>query len=105
MGTVVIVGYKPKPGCEDNLLALVREHVPVLRALDLVSDRKPVIMKNKEGVIVEVFEWRDGAIEKAHGHPDVQALWERFAAVCDYVPLNTLPEAAEMFAEFEPVEN
>jgi hypothetical protein len=30
-------------------------------------------------------------------------LWARYAEVCDYVPLNQLPESAEMFAGFDPV--
>jgi hypothetical protein len=34
----------------------------------------------------------------------VQAMWKRFAACCDYVPLNALPECANLFAEFEEVE-
>jgi hypothetical protein len=34
----------------------------------------------------------------------VLAMWNEYAAVCDYVPLNTVAEAAEMFAEFTPVE-
>jgi hypothetical protein len=31
-------------------------------------------------------------------------MWQQFFAVCDCVPLKTLPEAEEMFAGFEPVE-
>ncbi len=58
----------------------------------------------KDGVIVEVFEWKTGAIASAHQNPDVQALWGRYAAVCDYVPLHELPEAKDMFAQFEPID-
>jgi hypothetical protein len=28
-------------------------------------------------------------------------LWDVFSACCDYVPLAALPEAQQMFAEFE----
>ncbi len=31
-------------------------------------------------------------------------MWARFAACCDYAPLNTLFESADLFAEFEPVD-
>ena len=31
-------------------------------------------------------------------------MWGRFAACCDYAPLNTLAESADLFAEFEPVD-
>lgn len=103
-GEVVIVAYRPRPGCEDELLALTRSHVPKLRELGLATDRQPVAMRSKEGVIVEVFEWAPGAIETAHSHPDVLAMWEQYAQVCEYVPLKELPEAAEMFAGFLPID-
>jgi hypothetical protein len=61
-------------------------------------------MRGKDGVIVEVFEWKAGAIALAHENADAQALWARYAAVCDYVPLHQLPEAKDMFAQFEPIE-
>jgi hypothetical protein len=104
MGDVVIVAYRPKPGQEDALLDLVRDHVPFLRRLGLATDRPAVAMRGSGGVIVEVFEWAEGAVAKAHEHPDIQAMWGSYAAVCDYVPLCDLPEAAEMFASFAPID-
>lgn len=104
MGDMVIVAYRPKAGQEHELLELVKDHVPFLRRLGLVTDRPALAMKGRNGVIVEVFEWKDGAIASAHEHPDVQELWARYGAVCDYVPLRELPEAEEMFAQFEPIE-
>ena len=47
---------------------------------------------------------RDGTIDAAHTDPRVLAMWERYAAVCDYVPLHELAEAREMFARFEPID-
>ena len=62
-------------------------------------------MRAKDGTIIEVFEWASpAATEEAHGNPRVQQMWARFAACCDYAPLNTLPETADLFAEFEPVD-
>lgn len=104
MGAMVIVGYRPKPGCEDGLLALTREHVPILRRLGLATERPALAMRSKDGVIVEVFEWQDGAIEKAHQHPEVMAMWGRYAEVCDYVPLSELSETKDLFAQFDPIE-
>lgn len=103
MGDMVIVAYRPKPGCEAALLDLVHTHVPELRALGLATDRPTLAMKGQDGTIVEVFEWCDGAIDKAHENPEVLAMWSRYAQVCDYVLLNELPEAAQMFAQFEPI--
>jgi len=104
MGDMVIVAYRPKPGQDDALLALVRDHVPFLRRLGLATDRPALTMRGAGGVIVEVFEWAEGAVAKAHEHPDIQAMWGRYAAVCDYVPLRDLPEASEMFATFAPLD-
>jgi hypothetical protein len=103
MGVMVIVAYRPKPGCEHKLEELVREHVPCLRTLGLVTDRPAQAMRAKDGTIVEVLEWQDGAIEAAHSTPRVVELWERFGNVCDYVPLRELPEAETLFAGFEPI--
>ena len=103
-GVCVIVAYRPKLGKEAELLALVRARVPTLRQEGLVTERLPVIMRAKDGTLLEVSEWKSrAAIEAAHQNPNVLALWNKFFATCDCVPLNTLAEAKEMFAGFEPV--
>jgi quinol monooxygenase YgiN len=103
-GIIVIVAYRPKPGREDELLELVRSRVPTLRKESLVTDRVPVIMRAKDGTIIEVSEWKSQqAIEEAHKNPRVLAMWDKFFAVCDCVPLKTVPEAETMFAGFEPI--
>lgn len=102
---IVIAAYRPKPGKEEILFAEVRDHHHLLRSEGLATDRHPIVMRAKDGTILEVFEWASpAAIEEAHSNPRVQAMWGRFAKVCDYVPLNSLAEAADMFAEFEPLD-
>ena len=103
-GIVVIVAYRPKPGHESELLDLVRSRVQTLRKEDLVTDRVPVLVRAKDGTIIEVSEWKSHrAIEEAHRNPRVLAMWDKFFAVCDCVPLKTVPEAETMFAGFEPI--
>jgi hypothetical protein len=102
--TIVIVAYKPKPGKEADLLQLTREHVPLLRAEGLATDRPVTACQTKDGTVVEVFEWAAGGTERAHTNPVVMKLWERYSAVCDYVPLASLPEASNMFASFTPID-
>ena len=105
-GVCVIVAYRPKPGREQEILELVRARVPTLDKEGLVTNRVPTIMRAKDGTIIEVSEWKSReAIDAAHKNPNVLAMWEKFFAVCDCVPLNTLAEANEMFAGFEPVED
>ena len=65
-GDMVIVAYQPRPGCEEALLALTRAHVPFLRERGLATHRPTLAMRGADGTIVEVFEWADGAIARAH---------------------------------------
>jgi quinol monooxygenase YgiN len=105
-GVVVIVAYRPKPGKEREILELVRARVPTLRKEGLVTDRVPTMMRTKDGTIIEVSEWKSReAIDAAHKNPNVLAMWDKFFAVCDCVPLKTLAEAEEMFAGFEPIDD
>ena len=105
-GICVIVAYRPQPGKEKELLELVRNRVPTLRKEGLVTDRVPTIMRSRDGTVVEVSEWKSQeAIDAAHRNPNVLAMWDKFFAICECVPLNTLPEAADMFAGFTPVED
>ena len=105
-GVCVIVAYRPKPGKERELIELVRNRVPTLRKEGLVTDRVPTIMRARDGTIVEVSEWKsDEAIDAAHKNPNVLAIWQKFFAVCDCVPLKTLAEANDMFAGFEPIKD
>jgi quinol monooxygenase YgiN len=103
-GVIVIVAYCPKPGKEQELLQLVRTRVPTLRKENLITDRVAAIMRARDGTIIEVSEWKSReAIDAAHKNANVWAMWNKFFEVCDCVPLNTLEEAKEMFAGFEPV--
>ena len=103
-GVIVIVAYRPKSGKEKETLELVRHRVPTLRKEGLVTDRTPIIMRAHDGTIIEVSEWKSQeSIKAAHINPNVLAMWNRFFEVCDCIPLNTLPESAEMFAGFKPI--
>jgi len=102
--SIVIVAYKPKPGKDEDLMTLTREHVPLLRSEGLATDRPVVVARAVDGTLIEVFEWEVGGARKAHSNPAVLKLWERYWDACTPVPLNSLPEAAAMFAGFAPVE-
>ncbi|MGB8340116.1 MAG: hypothetical protein WCE51_00885, partial [Chthoniobacterales bacterium] len=70
-GVIVIVAYKPKPDkTSDEVLAIVRRRMPLLRGEGLVTDRAPVIMRCRNGTIIEVSEWKSqAAIDAAHKNP------------------------------------
>ena len=67
------VVYRPKPGKEQELLALVKKHGPALESTGLITGGKPVVYKahnirTNQDFFIEIFSWRD---EKASGlaHP------------------------------------
>jgi hypothetical protein len=101
---IVIVAYRPKPGMEEVLLQLTREHVPLLREEGLATDRPVVACQAADGTIVEVFEWAAGGARAAHSNARVGELWGRYWAACEIVPLAKLAEGSGMFASFLPVE-
>ena len=104
MGSISVACYKPKPGCADALLELVRNHLPPLRAQGLVTERTPIVMRTANGTLIEIFEWvSQEAIAGAHNNPAVLDLWKRFEAACSYETPSNLPEFQNMFAHFEPV--
>lgn len=101
----VIACYRPRPGMAAAMLDTVRGHVPTLQRLGLATDRVPTTLQAADGTLLEVFEWVSAqAIAAAHRHPEVQAMWAEFAAVCEHVRLSQLPEAQQLFAEFTPVD-
>lgn len=101
---ITIVAYKPLPGKEHELTILVSTHHPRLLKIDLVTDREPIVMQAEDGSILEVFEWKSKeAIQAAHSHPDVLAMWKEFSEVCNYLPTSAVKEIGNMFSEFTPI--
>lgn len=104
MEKIVIVAYRPKPGKSEALKELMERHWSMLNNEGLVSDRKSIIMESADQTIIEVFGWKSKeAMEEAHNNPTVQKMWGEYSEVCDYVPLNSIPESTQIFAEFNPI--
>jgi uncharacterized glyoxalase superfamily protein PhnB len=98
----VLACFRPRPGQEAALLEVVRTHVPTLQRLGLATDRASLVMRAADGTLVEAFEWISGAaIDAAHRHPEVLAMWQRFEAACEYTSLHDLAEGRHPFAEFD----
>ena len=101
---MVIACYRPKPGKETALLELLPAHLPALRAEGLLGDGLALAGRAADGTIVEIFRWKsEAAIDAAHENPAVAALWERFAAVCDYVSIADVAGARDLFTPLEPL--
>lgn len=77
-----ICTYRIKKGKEAAFLRLLSRHWPTLRRLGLVTAEKPLTYRGRdEGkgtVILDIFTWKSAkAVDIAHRHPEVMALWER----------------------------
>jgi hypothetical protein len=81
----------------------MKTHLSRLKQESLVTDRASIMMEATDGTILEVFEWiSDEAIQNAHTNPAVLQMWGEYGEVCDYVPVGSLAEAANLFSGFEP---
>jgi uncharacterized protein (DUF1684 family) len=81
----------------------MKTHLPRLKQEGLVTDRASIMMEAKDGTIIEVFEWiSEEAIQNAHTNPAVLQMWSEYGEVCDYIPVGSLAEAANLFSGFEP---
>lgn len=102
MSIMVIACYRPKKGKEKELLALTKTHVPMLVKEGLAEDRPAMLGRAKDGAVVEVFIWKSkAAIEQAHRNAAIGALWAKFGEVADFIAAKELPEARDIFAEFD----
>jgi hypothetical protein len=105
MGQMVIAVYRPQAGKESILLDLVREHVPLLRAQGLVTERQSLVMRAKDGTLVEIFEWLSpAAAHQAQENVTVLTIWEKFNDVCSYECIGNLEESQQLFSPFEPID-
>ncbi len=98
--------YRPRPGKNQELAAIVRRHAPTLRREGLVTEHPTVLLRAADGSIIEILSWRsEEHARSAHDNPAVKELWAAFAQCCEFLPLKDLAEAQKMFAHFERIEN
>lgn len=102
---MAFVLYRPHEGQDEALRALMAEHVPTLRRLGMVTDGSVYRGKTKDGSYFEVFEWVSAeAVSAAHGHPEVEKIWNGMAAIADFPALANLEEAGGPFPDFPIVD-
>lgn len=88
MANIVICHYRVAAGNETAFEGLLRRHWPKLHELGLVTDAPSKQFKGREQdngqpIYYEIFEWLDGAMERAHEHPEVMAMWEPMDRLCE----------------------
>lgn len=102
---IVIALYRPNEGKDEELRALIDEHLPTLLRLELITDRPTILCRSKDGTYLEIFEWKNNdAARRAHEHPEVARIWEAMGEIGAFPALSEVPEAAGRFPHFQPVE-
>ena len=93
---LMLVKYQPKPGSEDRLLELVRQHWPTLRQLRLATTTPPQLFRSMDkrtgrAAFIEMFEWADEkSSDTAHQMPEVMAVWETMGPLLEGMELSRL---------------
>lgn len=86
--TTVHCTFRVKTDREAEFRELQARHWPTLRELGLVTEAPPLTWRGEDEqgrlFYVEVFTWASPeAVEKAHTHPEVMAIWEPLEGVCE----------------------
>ena len=99
----VIAAYRPKPGKDGALRKLMREHRRTLVDAHLITPKQPLILRARsDGTLLEIFEWVSAkAADEAHRHAPIREVWNKLAAVADFVALSDIAEASKAFSHFE----
>ena len=88
MANKVLCQYRVAEGNEEKFEALLKRHWPTLHELGLVTNEPAQCFKGAEGsdgkpIYFEIFDWVDGAVERAHENPGVMAIWEPMDQLCE----------------------
>ena len=91
---LVVVTYKARPGCEEQLAGVLRTHVARLREMGLVADRPHFAAAREDdpSTFVESFWWQSpGAREQAGDNSEVMEIWLRLEDLCVPGGIQTVP--------------
>ncbi|MBZ0263911.1 hypothetical protein K8I28_04515 [bacterium] len=57
-GVMSIACYKPFSGKDEEMVKLLESHVPNLCAWGLAAETPALVMRSRDGIFIEVFEWK-----------------------------------------------
>ena len=101
MATSIIVGYRPFPGRAELVVSILLEVYEVMQKAGLITARRPWIMRSENDDVVAVFdmtnEYSYAASEKIR---EMSMLRARLMGIAERVPLASLSESANPYAEF-----
>ena len=88
MPNKVICHYRVPKANEREFEKLLEQHWPTLHRLGMVTDEPSQQFKGEEQdsgqpIYFEIFDWLDDAVDRAHEHPEVMAIWEPMDQLCE----------------------
>ena len=67
-----------------GVITLLRERGPREAVTEEASKQfKGAEQDNGQPIYFEIFDWLDGAVDRAHEHPEVMAIWEPMDQLCE----------------------
>lgn len=100
-GLLAFAMYKPHDGKRAEFMAILDQHVPLLRELELITARDNYILEMEDGTLIDVFEWvSEEAKDLAHKHPAVGQLWGEMMKIATFPHLKDLANAEMPFPGF-----
>jgi hypothetical protein len=104
LSEVVFALYRPKSGKEKELEKLIERHAPLLRELELITNRPRLTLQSTDGTYIELIEWVNAeSANKAHEHPAIANIWEAMEVICEFKKLADLKEANTAFAHLKVI--
>jgi hypothetical protein len=98
---LALAAYRPRPGQEEALVALLREDVGTLRRRGHVTARPAPLVRTAGGELLVVIEWSTGhAVGDAHEDAEVLEVWRRKDELAEYIAPRDLAGAEVPFARW-----
>ncbi len=101
--------YRVAKEKQEDFVALLKGAEMEMREVGLITSRPVIRMRSlaDQQLLLEVFEWVDSnAFERAQRDPRIVAWWQKYEATWleGGFGLGQFPEAAQAWAQFEPID-
>ena len=63
------------------------------------------MLQSENGIIMQTWEWEsEKAMQVAHEHPAIRAIWGELESLCQFISLKELTESTTRFPSFKILE-
>lgn len=103
MSEVWLTAWQPRrPDDRDALPTLLRELATMMRTMEVITDREPLVLRTPGDDCVLIVEWRSPQdARRAQDNPSINDALARVEAAAERIPLGELEDADVLDASFE----